>query len=362
MIKISEPIITQEEKDAVMEVLNSGQIVQGPKVALLERQFSNYCGVKYSVAVNNGTSALHTALYALGIRSGDEVITTPFSFVATANAILMAGAKPVFVDIDKNTLNIDPSLIEAAINKKTKAIIAVDLYGQPADYTGINKVAKKYGLYVVEDAAQSIGASFKKHKTGSLTDIACFSLYATKNIMSGEGGMITTKLKRLSERSKLFRHHGQNEKLRYSYSDLGYNYRMTDIQAAIALVQMKRIDQINKKRKQNATKYNNAFKNIKGLEIPFISKDNDPVYHQYTLKVNKHFKMTRDQLKSYLMDKGIQSNIYYPIPLHKIKHLQSKQLSLKNTQEVSKQVLSIPVHPQLSEEDTDYIIKTILTI
>lgn len=363
MIKISQPIIKEEEIRAVEKVLKTGIIAQGPIVAKLEREFTKLCGTRYTIATNNGTSALHTALYSIGLKQGDEVITTPFTFIASANSILMVGAKPVFVDIDEKTFNIDPKKIEAAITNKTKAILAVNLYGQPADYDPINRIAKKYRLLVIEDAAQSINATYKDKKSGNLSDIGCFSFYATKNIMCGEGGMITTNNKTFYERAKLFRNHGQPEGKRYDYVDLGYNYRMTDILAAIAIEQLRKVDQITKKRQENAKRYSRAFRHIKGLVTPYVGKDRTHAYHQYTLRVTKKFKMTRDKFKTYLEKKGIQSNIYYPKPLYYFNHLKKyKRDNCKTAEQISKEVLSIPVHPLLKNSEIDYIIDTITSI
>lgn len=361
-IPLSLPIIGQEEKQAVLAVLDSGFLVQGSKVAELEREFTKLCSTNYAVATSSGTAALHIALYSIGIRPGDEVITTPFTFVATANSILMVGAESVFVDIDEQTFNIDYRKIEKAITKKTRAILAVNLYGQSADYEEIEKIARKYNLLIIEDAAQSINATYKGKKSGNLADISCFSLYATKNIMCGEGGMITTNKKEYHEKAKRFRHHGQSETKKYHYSGLGYNYRLTDIQATIALVQLKRVDKITKKRQEIAQKYNKALRNIKGLMVPYVTKDRTHVYHQYTIKVANDFILKRDELRTELGKKGIQTNIYYPKPLYRFGHLKGKSIDIKQfpvTEKIVNEVLSIPVRPNLIESEVNFIIKTI---
>src|SRR3990167_6008515 len=244
MITISDPVIDNNEIKAVTKVFCSRQITQGKIVYNLEDIFAKFCGTKYAVATNSGTSALHTALYAIGIRPGDEVITTPFTFVATANAILMVGATPVLIDIDPKTYNLDPQKIEKAVTKKTRAIIAVNLYGQPADFDEINKIAKKHKLIVVEDAAQSVNTTYKTKRSGSFGDISCFSFYATKNITCGEGGMITTNNKSYFQKAKQFINHGQKTNGIYEYVDIGLNLRMTDIEAAILLEQLKKVDWI----------------------------------------------------------------------------------------------------------------------
>lgn len=363
MIPISKPVIKQEEIQAVVEVLKSGMLVQGSKVSALERELAKLCGTKYAIATNNGTTALHTALYSIGIKAGDEIITTPFTFIATVNSILMIGATPIFVDIDRKMFNIDPNKIEKAITKKTKAILVVNLYGQPADYNKINKIAKRHKLLVIGDAAQSISAVYKNKKSGNLADISCFSFYATKNIMCGEGGMITTNIEEYHKRAKRFRNQGQDEKVKYRYLDIGYNYRMTDISAAIVLEQLKRIDEITKKRQEIAERYNEAFKNIKGLIIPFTAKDRTHVYHQYTLRVTNDFKLTQDQFQKYLEDKGIQANIYYPRLLYYFNHLKKyKREDCRTAEQISQEVISIPVYPLLTNKEIKYIIDTISSI
>ena len=240
MIPISKPLIEDEEINAVVDVLKSGMLAQGPKVEEIENQFKALCGTKHAIATSNGTTALHAAVRALGISDGDEVITVPFTFVATANPVLMEGGKIVFVDVRDDDFNIDPSKIEEKITDKTKAIIPVDLYGQPYDYEAVKKIAGKHGLKILEDACQAIGATRNGKTTGQLGDIAAFSLYATKNIATGEGGMITTDSDEMAESVKLFRHHGQSESQRYEYIELGHNYRLTDLAAAIGVEQMKK--------------------------------------------------------------------------------------------------------------------------
>ena len=364
MIQISKPIIKKAEIEAVIKVLQSGNLVQGEKVKQLERDIASLSEAKFAIATNNGTSSLHTALQILGIGRGDEVITTPFTFVATASSILMTGAKPVFADIREDTYNINPKEIEKKINKKTKAIIAVDLYGQPAEYNEINKIAKKHKLYVIGDAAQSIGAEYFGKKTGNLTDIACFSLYATKNITSGEGGIITTNKNELNKKARIFRNQGQSEKTKYEYLGLGYNYRMTEIQAAIAIEQLKRLPELTKKRQKIAKIYNKNFQNIPGLILPVVKENTSSVYHQYTLRITKKFKLSRDKLMDYLQKKGIQTNIYYPIPLYKFEHLKlgNSPREFPVAERVAKEVISIPVHPLLSTRQIEYIISTIKKI
>lgn len=364
MISISNPIIGKDEIKAASSVFESHNLSQGKKVISLKNTFAKLCGTKYAVSTNSGTAALHTALYAIGIHPGDEVITTPFTFVATANSILMVNATPVFADIDEKTFNINPENIGKLITKKTKAIIVVNLYGQPADFNEINKIAKKHKLIVVEDAAQSINAIYKGQRSGSLADISCFSFYATKNITCGEGGMITTNNKGFYQKAKQFINQGQKIGSSYNYVDIGYNYRMTDIAAAILLRQLKKLYWITKKRQNNAERYNEAFKNLKGIEIPVVAPDREHVFHQYTIRITKNFPLNRDQFITYLEKKDIQARIYYPKPLYYYPHIKKMSIwqNCRNAESAAKDVLSIPVHPSLTARNIRYIIKIISSL
>ncbi|MBT4935420.1 aminotransferase class V-fold PLP-dependent enzyme [Candidatus Woesearchaeota archaeon] len=358
-IPIAKPIIGKEEKQAVLDVLNSGNIVQGKKVQELENAFAQFCGTKYAVAVSSGTAALHASLYAIGIKEGDEVITTPFTFVATANSILMQNAMPVFVDIDPETYNIDPHKIKEKITSKTKAIIAVDLYGQIHDYTEIKKIANEHNIKIIEDACQSVGAELNGMKAGNFGDLAVFSLYATKNMMAGEGGIITTNNEEYATRIKQFRFHGKNDENKYEYQDLGYNYRMTDMQAAIALEQLKKIDQFTETRIRNATILSNGLQNISGITVP--KTNGKHVFHQYTIKLH-NFHITREQLQTHLKENNIGSNIFYPYPLHvqpNFKRFGYQEGDFPITEKVCTQVLSLPVHPLVTEDDCTRIIEVI---
>ena len=354
-------VIGEKERELVKEVLDSGMLAQGPKVKEFEEKFARLCDVKYAVAVNNGTSALHSALFALGIKPGDEVITAPFTFVATANSIIMQGAKPVFIDIKKDTFNIDPEKLNEAITPKTKAIIPVNLYGQVYDYKAIKEIANDHGLKIVEDAAQSVNAELDGKKSGNFGDASTFSFYATKNMITGEGGMVTTNDEEVAEKVKLFRHHGQSEKTRYEYHCMGYNYRMMDLQAAIALGQIEKINEFTEKRIENARKLTKGLKNIKGIKTPFVKSNAKHVFHQYTIKVDG-FKMTRDKLIKYLKENGVGCGVYYPKPLHLhpwFSSLGYKEGDFPVSEDSSKKVLSLPVHPYLSGEEINKIIEVI---
>lgn len=359
MIPIAKPLIGNEEIKAVADVLKSGFIAQGTKVNAFEELFAKLCGTKYAISVNSGTAALHTALNAAGIKQGDEVITTPFTFIATANTILMHDAKPVFVDIDEETFNIEPKKIKQKITKRTKAIVTVDLFGHLCDYDEISEIAKKNNLIVIEDACQAINAEYKGKKAGAFGDIAAFSFYATKNITCGEGGALTTNNQRYAEASKLFRQHGRSSMNEYEYIDLGYNYRMTDISAAILLEQLKKLDFITKKRIENAEYLSKGLEKIKGIKVPVVKKGYKHIFHQYTIKVEDNFKLKRDKLIKYLKEKGIGSAVYYPQPLHLCRHIRKlgyKKGDFPIAEKLSQQVLSLPVHPSVTKEQLNYII------
>lgn len=358
MITIAKPTIGKEEEKEVLKVLRSGMIAQGQWVEKFEKEFAEYIGTKYAVQTTSGTTALHLALLSLGIGTGDEVITTSFTFVATSNAILYTGARPVFVDIDEKTFNIDPLLIEKKITKRTKAILLVHLYGLPADMTTIMKIATKHHLYVIEDAAQAHGALYKNKKVGSIGTMGCFSFYATKNMTTGEGGMVTTNSLKLAQKVRALRNHGMME-LNYKYSFLGYNYCPTNIAAALGLTQLKRLDKLNAKRISNAKYYLNKLKNIKGIILPNLFNNRNHVFHQFTIRVTKEFPISRDLLLKRFEKNDIRPKIYYPIPLHKQKLYNSLGYKdyLPISESLASEVLSIPVHPNLSGKDLKQVIK-----
>jgi perosamine synthetase len=360
MIPIAKPFIGEEEINAVNEVLKSGIIAQGPKVNELEDKFARFCGVKYAVAMNSGTAALHSALKVAGIKQGDEVITTPFTFIATANTILMQQAKPIFVDIDEETFNINPLKIKENISNKTKAVITVDLYGYPCDYDAIFDIAGN--VNIISDSCQAVNAEYKGRKAGNFGCVSAFSFYATKNITCGEGGILTTNNQEYAENAKLFRQHGRSKMTAYEYTDLGYNYRMTDIQAAILLEQLKKAELITNERIENASYLSNGLKNVKGITVPSVKSGYRHVYHQYTIRVGEDFKLSRDELVKYLAEKGVSSAVYYPKPLHLFEHFRKlgyKENDFPVAEKLSKQVLSLPVHPYLTEEQLDSIIGAI---
>jgi dTDP-4-amino-4,6-dideoxygalactose transaminase len=360
LISIAAPEISQEEINAVNEVLKSGMLAQGPKVAELESLFAEYCGTKHALAVNSGTAAIHAALFAAGIGPADEVITTPFSFIATINPIIMVGAKPVPVDIDIETFNIDPAKIEAAVTDKTKAIIPVHLYGQPCDHAAIDAIAKKHNLKVIEDACQAVGATYGDKKAGNLGDLACFSLYATKNIMCGEGGLVTTNSDEYADAIKRFRQHGMSGP--YQYEHLGYNYRMSDLHAAIAIEQLKKVEKFNEARRRNAALFDQGLKDVKHLVLPKIAAGRTHVYHQYTVRITPEFKLSRQEFIDALREREIGAGVYYPKPLHTIPHISKygyKPGDFPVAEQLCEEVISLPVHPRVSEGDVEQIVSTI---
>jgi perosamine synthetase len=350
VIPISKPQIGETEKQAVLEVLSSGMLAQGQRVAQLEERYTEVCGTYYAVATSSGTTALHIALMAHGIGSGDEVITTPFTFIATVNSVLFVGATPVLVDIEEETFNIDPALVEAAVTPRTRAIMPVHLYGYPCDMDAILDIAQRHGLIVIEDTAQAIGATYKGKPAGSF-GTGCFSLYATKNIAAGEGGMITTNDEALADRCRLLRSHGQRR--RYYYESLGYNFRMTDIHAAIALAQMDRLDEFTAKRRSNAT-YLSA--NITSVITPKVREGYGHVYHQYTVRLGGG--RDRDAAAQQLRDAGVGTGIFYPVPAHQHDYMRKVvgETSLPVTEQLTKEVISLPVHPGLNQADLETIV------
>jgi perosamine synthetase len=353
MIHIAKPMIGQEEKQAVLEVLDSGIIAQGPRVKAFEEAFADMCGVRHAIATTSGTTALHVALLAHGIGEGDEVITSPFTFIASANSVLFTGARPVFVDIDPVTYNLDPSLIEKAITPRTRAILPVHLFGLSCDMDPILKIAEKHGLKVIEDACQSHGAEYKARRVGSF-GTGTFSLYPTKNMTSAEGGMITTNDEDLAEKCRVIRQHGMRR--RYYHDELGFNFRMTDVHAAIGLAQLLKLEKFNQARRQNAAYLSQC---LEGVQVPFVPEGSQHVYHQYTLRVPEG---RRDSLRTHLQEKGVGSEVYYPVPVHKqtfyVEEL-GYDLSLPVAEQAALEVLSLPVHPALSQADLEVIVSNV---
>ena len=357
-IPIAKPALGQDEILAVTDVLKSGMLAAGERVAEFERKFADFCGTTHAVAVNNGTAALHAALLAANIGYGDEVIVPAFTFFATASSVSMTGAKPVFVDVEKDSFNIDPEKVKERIGPKTKAVIGVHLFGQPFNVGAIQQICEDHSLKLIEDAAQAHGAQYKGQKTGGFGHFGCFSFYATKNMITGEGGMVTTSEKAYNERLRLIINHGQSEK--YLHTRLGYNYRLTDMAAALGIVQLKKLEKFNLRRRKNAEYYAGHI-TAKGLELPHVSEGVQHVYHQYVLRLTKDFPLSRDDFMAHLKSKGIGSAIHYPIPLHR----QPLYAPVEDpdpcpiSTELASSVISLPVHPLLDTKELGYICDTI---
>ena len=350
MISIAKPMIGEEEKRAVIEVLNSGIIAQGPRVKQFELDFKEYMNINYAIATSSGTSALKIALKTMGIKEGDEVITTPFSFIASANSILFTGAKPVFVDIEEDSFNIDTNLIKEKITKRTKAIMPVHLYGNPADMEEIMQIANDNNLKVIEDAAQAHGAKIKNKMVGTFGDAGCFSFYPTKNMTTGEGGIIVAKDKEIYEQSLKLRDHGAYKK--YHHDILGFNFRMTDIAAAIGIEQLKKLEKHNDMRINNAEYLYKKLKNADGIILPKVKESYKHVFHQFTIRTND-----REEVIKKLDSNGIGYGIHYPLPIHKQKlylDLGYKD-KLPVSEKLSDEVISLPIHPGLTTSDLDKI-------
>ena len=353
MISIAKPLIGEEEKKAVLEVLDSGMIASGPKTKEFEEEFAKYVDTKYAVATASGTTALHLGLLSLGIGAGDEVIIPSFSFIASANSILFCNATPIFCDVDSKTFNIGPEKFERLITPKTKAIMPVHLYGLPANMREIRKIADNHDILVIGDAAQAHGAALDGKMVGSFGNLECFSFYPTKNMTTGEGGIITTNDNEIFEIANSIRNHGREKtKWGYEHGRIGYNYRMTDISAAIGLEQLRKLPRFLKKRRENAKFYD---KNLENVETPHILEGAKHAYHQYTIKCKN-----RDKLLEELKKNEIGFGIYYPKPLHKYIHLEKfGHNDLKVSERLVNEVVSLPVHPALTKEELEKVVDVI---
>jgi dTDP-4-amino-4,6-dideoxygalactose transaminase len=353
-ISISRPVIGRAEISAVNAVLRSGNLVQGAVVKRFEDRFAEMVGVRHAIAVNSGTAALHLALLAHGVGPGDEVITSPFTFVATANAILYCGARPVFVDICEDTFNLNPALVEAKITSRTRAILPVHLYGHPANMDAIGAIARRHGLAVVEDAAQAHLAAIGSRQVGTF-GTGCFSLYATKNMTTAEGGVLTTDSDTIAEHVRLLRAHGARE--RYRHELLGFNYRLTDVQAALGLVQLDRLEKLTKARIRHA-EYLTA--RLSSVDTPVTLPGYRHVFHQYTIRV----PAGRDVLARRLDEAGVGTGVHYPIPVHQQPLYRDLGYddSLPEAERAAREVLSLPVHPLLTERDLRVVVERVTAI
>lgn len=363
MIKLIQPIFPSETKDILNRIIDSGQLASGQKVQKLEKKFSHLCQTRYAIATSNGTTALHTALLAAEIGPGDFVITTPFTFIATSNAILFCGAKPVFVDIDE-TYNLSPEETEKTIEKmpksmrqKLRAILVVHLYGHPARMDKFSEISRKYDLKIIEDCAQAHGARWKEKPVGSFGLAGTFSFYASKNMATGEGGMVVTSNSEVEKRCRLLINHGRRTHTEHII--LGYNYRMTDIAAAIGLVQLKYLPEWNKKRQQNARILSDGLKKIPDIKLPVVPQGSEPVYHQYTIRVSEKI---RQKFINYLTSQGIACGVYYPRLVYQQKFY--RQMGYRGklcpvAEKISRQVVSLPVHPSLTDREISRIIAVV---
>lgn len=348
MIPIARPQMGTEEKERVWEAMAAGSLAQGPRVAELEEAFAAFVGCAHAVATSSGTTALHLALLGHGIGTGDEVITVPFTFIASANSVLYTGARPVFVDVGEGDFTIDVGQIEAAITPRTRAIMPVSLYGHPADLPAIAEIAERHGLAVVEDAAQAHGAAIGDRRSGSW-GAGTFSFYPTKNMTTGEGGMVTTDDGDLAGRVRLMREHGMQ--VRYHHDIIGYNFRMTDLAAAIGLAQLPKLPGYNDRRRAIARRYDTE---LRGVLTPVVRSGVTHVYHQYTIRVHD-----RDAFADRLRERGVGSAIYYPIPVHRQKPFVALGYGDQRypvTERLTDEVLSIPVHPSLTDDEVETVI------
>lgn len=360
--------IEEDDMQAVIDVLRSDYLTTGPKVAEFEKKVADYVGAKYAVAVSNGTAALHIACLAAGITAGDEVITTPVTFAASANCVLYCGGTPVFADIDLKTYNIDPEDIRRKITSRTKAIIPVHLAGQPCDMDAIHAIAKEYHLIVIEDGAHALGAEYKGRKIGVLSDMTTFSFHPVKPITTGEGGMVMTNDKNLYQRLCMFRSHGitrdkellENHEGAWYYEQqlLGYNYRITDIQCALGMSQLNKLERFLTRRRELAQRYNEAFADYKDIITPYQAEGVNSGWHLYIVQINGY---DRREVFERLQEKGIGVNVHY-IPVYMHPYYQEHgygEVHCKNAERVYEHMLSLPLYPLLSNEEQDAVISDV---
>ena len=371
MIPYGKQTIDQDDIQAVVDVLKSDFLTTGPKIAEFEQTVADYVGAKYAVAISNGTSALHAACFAAGIGPGDEVITTPLTFAASANCVLYCGGTPVFADVDPKTYNIDPEDIRRKITDRTKAIIAVHLAGQPCDMDAIHSIAHEYGLIVIEDGAHALGSVYKGKKVGSLSDMTTFSFHPVKPITTGEGGMIVTDNEEFYKKMALFRSHGitRDDSMMtrndgpwfYQQFDLGYNYRITDIQCALGCSQMKKLDRFLARRKEIVARYNEAIADCDNIITPYQLSDTESGWHLYIVQVKN---CDRRQVFEAMREKGIGVNVHY-IPVYMHPYYQEhgyENVHCANAEEIYSHIISLPLYPGLTSEQQDYVIDTLKSL
>lgn len=352
--------IKSEIDDAIRSVIENTQFILGPKVETFESEIAAYCEAKFAIGVASGTDALQLALLACDIKPGDEVITTPFTFIATAEAITQCGAVPVFVDIDPKTYNINPAKIELKITEKTRAVLPVHLYGQPADMNAILELARKYNLKVIEDCAQALGAKHKGNKVGSLGDAGCLSFFPSKVLGAyGDGGMVVTSNPEIAEKVMMLRNHGCGQK--YYHLVPGFNSRLDELQAAILRVKLRHLDDWIELRRQKAAAYSQLLAQIAGIQPPYVSPDSYHIFNYYTIRL-ENGKLNRDKLREYLNAKGIATAIYYPLSLHLQqvhKPLGYKLGDFPESEKAQEEALSLPIYPELGDDKIEEIAKAI---
>lgn len=371
MIPYGKQTIEQDDIQAVVDVLQSDFLTTGPKIAEFEQTVADYVGAKYAVAISNGTSALHAACFAAGIGPGDEVITTPLTFAASANCVLYCGGTPVFADVDPKTYNIDPEDIRRKITDRTKAIIAVHLAGQPCDMDAIHSIAREHGLIVIEDGAHALGSVYKGKKVGSMSDMTIFSFHPVKPITTGEGGMIVTDNEDFYKKIILFRSHGitRDDSMMtrndgpwfYQQFDLGYNYRITDIQCALGCSQMKKLDRFLACRKEIVARYNEAFADCDNIITPYQLSDTESGWHLYIVQVKN---CDRRKVFENMREKGIGVNVHY-IPVYMHPYYQEhgyENVHCANAEEIYSHIISLPLYPGLTSEQQDYVIDTLKSL
>ncbi|MCX4965478.1 DegT/DnrJ/EryC1/StrS family aminotransferase [Streptomyces sp. NBC_00654] len=361
MIRAAAPVIGEDEIEAAVRVLRGGMVAQGPEVAAFEEEFSRFVDGRHCVAVNSGTSALHLSLMALGIGPGDEVIVPSFTFAATANAVRLVGATPVFADIERDSFCLSPQAAEAAITPRTAAIMPVHLYGHPAAMGPLTALAERHGLAIVEDAAQAHAASLDGTPVGAFGAAACFSFYPTKNMHSLEGGMITTGDAALARTLRLLRNQGMEQ--RYANEIVGFNVRMTDVAAAIGRVQLRSLDTWTRQRRANAAALDAG---LRGVVTPPVAPGAEHVYHQYTIRVDDRSGKDRDTVSRELLERGVGNAVYYPTPVHRLTPFRTGEKvlgyavgELPETERAAAEALSIPVHPMLTPQELDRLTATV---
>lgn len=360
IIPVSQPLLNGNELKYVTKCIKTGWVSSlGRYVEAFEKKFSKFCGVRYGISSSSGTTALHLALASLGIGKGDEVIIPTFTMISTANAVTYQGAIPVLVDSEKDTFNIDPERIEEKLTKKTKAIIVVHIYGHPADMDKILKIAKKYGLFVIEDAAEAHGAEYKGRKAGGIGDIGCFSFYGNKIITTGEGGMLVTNNRKIKEKAEYLRDLAFSKERHFWHKHLGFNYRMSNLQAAVGLAQIERLDEFIKIKRQNAQIYNALLRDIRGITLPHEKDYAKNVYWMYAILVENEFGISRDKLREKLAQKGIETRVFF-IPIH-LQPIYSKicKGEFPIVEEFCRKGLYLPSGLTLKKDEIEFIAKSI---